>query len=176
MEKIQQFFAAPTYWQRLALLSLLSMFISHLILLSAQGSASKGEVDIFAVVAGAVILLFVMGWSALNGSSDTKFISRTIGVVCASFEIHRLIYSCIWPEKLNEIEEPTFYIFAIILIIGLLIQSLTGKTASDFFILVRSKSSGGINLKLPKINLPKKRSKTDIAYSKPKDSQPSEDQ
>ena len=92
MEKLKQFFAAPTYWQRLALLSLLSMFISHIILLSSQAQApeSKGEVDVFAIVAGAVILLFVVGWSALNGTSSPKFVSRTIGVVCASFEIHRL--------------------------------------------------------------------------------------
>lgn len=157
MEKLKQFFAAPTYWQRLALLSLLSMFISHLILLSSrvQSAESKGEVDIFAVVAGAVILLFVVGWSALNGTSNPKFISRTIGVVCASFEIHRLGYSFIWPKKLDELGQPTFQVFAIVLIVGLLVQSLTGKTASDLALMIKEQTNKLNKIKLPKIMVQK---------------------
>jgi ABC-type polysaccharide/polyol phosphate export permease len=151
MDKIKRFFANPTHWQRLAILSVISMFISHLILLSMQGAKSNGEVDFFAVIAGAVILLFVVGWSALNGSSDTKFISRTVGVVCASFEIHRLGYSYIWPEKLNELQEPTFYVFGIILIAGLLLQSLFGKTVSDCLVMIKEKAQQLKTIKLPKI-------------------------
>lgn len=161
MNKIKQFFANPTHWQRLAILSVLSMFISHLILLSRQGSKSDGEIDFFAVIAGAAILLFVVGWSALNGASDTKFISRTIGVVCASFETHRLGYSYIWPEKLNELEEPTFYLFGIILIVGLLIQSLFGKTVSDYLAIIHSQL-----VKLKKGRLSKMVSKSSIATTK----------
>ncbi len=161
MEKVKQFFASPTHWQRLALLSLLSMFISHLILISAKGADSKGEVDLFAVVAGAVILLFVVGWSALNGTSSTRFISRTIGVVCASFEMHRLIYSFIWPEKLDEFSEPTFHIFAIVLIVVLLVQSLTGKSTTDLLTLLKEK-----DYKDYKVNLPKVLPKVSIAIQK----------
>ncbi len=160
MNKIKQFFANPTHWQRLAILCVLSMFISHLILLSRQGK-SDGEIDFFAVIAGAAILLFVIGWSALNGASDTKFISRTIGVVCASFECHRLGYSYIWPDKLNELEEPTFYIFGITLIAGLLIQSLFGKTVSDYLMIIHSQA-----VKLRKGRFSKMMSKSGIATTK----------
>ncbi|MCG8333549.1 MAG: hypothetical protein MJE63_03470 [Proteobacteria bacterium] len=151
MEKIKQFFAAPTQWQRLALLSLLSMFISHLILLSSQASGSSDEIDIFSLVAGAVILLFVVGWSALNGTSSPKFVTRSIGVVCGSFEIHRLAYSFIWPKKLNEIEAPTFQIFAITLIIGLLLQSLTGKSLSDLMVGIKARLQRENKAKLTKV-------------------------
>ncbi len=161
MDRIKRFFASPTQWQRLAILSVLVMFISHVILLSRQGSKSDGEIDFFAVIAGAAILLFVVGWSALNGACDTKFISRTIGVVCASFETHRLVYSYIWPDKLNELEEPTFYLFGIILIAGLLVQSLFGKTMSDYLAMVHSQI-----IKLKKGSLDKMMSKSSVAMTK----------
>ncbi len=170
MEKIKQFFAAPTQWQRLALLSLLSMFISHLILLSSQSSGASNEIDIFSLVAGAVILLFVVGWSALNGTSSPKFVTRSIGVVCGSFEIHRLAYSFIWPKKLNEMEAPTFQVFAITLIIGLLLQSLTGKSLSDLLVGIKEKLQRGNKATLAKV-VPKEQEttkNTDTSLSKAK--------
>jgi hypothetical protein len=166
MDKLKQFFASPTQWQRLALLSLLSMFISHLILLGSQASGSSGGIDVFAVVAGAVILLFVVGWSALNGTSNTKFVSRTIGVVCASFEIHRLAYSFIWPEKLNELGAPTFQVFAIVLIVGLLLQSLTGKSPSDLMMALKGKLQGINKIKLPRVVLKDKEVGTETSLPK----------
>ncbi len=153
MEKIKQFFAAPTNWQRLALLSLLSMFISHIILLSAKSSEPKGQIDLFAVVVGVFILLFVVGWSTLNGTHSPKFVSRTIGTIFASFEIHRIIYSYIWPKRLDELREPTFQIFAIFLIFTLLFQSLVGETMSNIFIMLRDKVNKEFKLKFPKILL-----------------------
>ncbi len=140
MEKIKQFFAAPTNLQRLALLSLLSMFISHIILLSANGSDSKGEIDLFVVIVGVFILLFVVGWSTLNGVHNPKFVSRTIGTILASFEIHRIIYSVIWPKRLDELREPTFQVFAILLIVALLYQSLVGSPVTSIFIVLREQS------------------------------------
>lgn len=123
--KIKAFFSNPKAWQRLILLSLLTMFISHLsIRISGSGF------DVFTLIFGGLILAFVIGWSSFNGEVDLFFLGRSFGVVITSFELYRMFYSYLYPEVLDVMGTATgdFKGFTIILGSGFYIQSLVGKT------------------------------------------------
>ncbi len=123
LQSIQNFFSKPTSWQRITILAVLAMFISHLSI------KEGGGVDYFTVFCGLLILAFVVGWSSLNGDLNLKFAGRSIGIIASTVELHRIAYSIAYPEKLEESGGAiSFQIMGISLMLLLFLKCLTGKS------------------------------------------------
>jgi len=146
-EHIKLFFSNPTAWQRLVLLSVLTMFLSHLSIRT-DGSGF----DVFTLVLGGLILAFVIGWSSFNGELDLLFLGRSLGIVITSFELHRVGYSLIYPEFLDEMGTAAlqFKSLSLLLFFGFYAQCMAGRTIVAIILGLKGKLSFKIRFKLPR--------------------------
>lgn len=127
-ELFNRFYSSPRPYQRLIVLSVLTMFLSHL----SVRTVGSGF-DLFMTVFQVMILGFIVGWSWFTGDFTLKFFFQIAGIFVCSIETHRLIFSRFYPNTLDVMGSATldYKIISIVFILFFYVTCLTGKSVYD---------------------------------------------
>lgn len=129
---LQQLYTAPTIHQRLAVLTVLTVFLSHMQMLLSH-RAQPGTTDGMITGIGVAFLVFILGWSSFAGSDDIGiYLTRGAAVMITSFLLHRIGFYFSHENAVKTISDDLLQnICTITIIVAVFIRMFLGLTVRE---------------------------------------------